>query len=118
MNQNEHNQHIDADILQCRKDILRAKDIVPHKPDGSVPVQNIEIPKFDLAEEIMAEQRKVTSVKRKAPGLKPEVQCENIIIKQQFQESSVIQVNTPYLRDNVIAEIVARDISIWCRTRH
>jgi hypothetical protein len=31
-----------------------------------------EIPKFDLAEQILAEQRKITAIRRKAPGKKPQ----------------------------------------------
>jgi len=43
-----------------------AKDL-PTEPAGVVR-ETSEIPKFDLAEQILAEQRKITSVKRKAPG--------------------------------------------------
>jgi hypothetical protein len=51
--------------------ILRAKDIIPGaaspagKGDG---VSNTDIPRFDLAEDIMAEQRRLTVVRRKGPG--------------------------------------------------
>jgi len=31
-------------------------------------VMTSEIPKFDLAEQILAEQRKITAIRRKAPG--------------------------------------------------
>ena len=48
-------------------DVLRAEDIQdasePRPSDGRG-----EIPKFDLAEQILAEQRKITAVRRKAPG--------------------------------------------------
>ncbi|MHC4173035.1 MAG: hypothetical protein ACYTBX_06525 [Planctomycetota bacterium] len=68
-------------------DVLRAQDIVPpydetihQKRDyqkmetddvpakaADVEQKKSEIPKFDLAEEIMAEQRKITAIRRKAP---------------------------------------------------
>ena len=75
-------------------DILRARDIVPPYNKRNQPSENItppvaekkaerasdlptkatdaeqkrgKIPKFDLAEEIMAEQRKITAIRRKAP---------------------------------------------------
>ena len=55
--------------------VFRAEDIIPpynkkaHSISGAVQGAN-EIPKFDLAEQIMAEQRKITAIKRKAPGKK------------------------------------------------
>ena len=112
-----HNEQTDADILQSKKDILRAHDIMPpykkktqqeaktqetgeairsadapetsvekeetggirpteEKPAGAVEAQRDkgEIPKFDLAEEIMAKQRKISAIRRKAPGKKFETQ--------------------------------------------
>jgi len=67
-----------------------------------------EIPKFDLAEQIMAEHRKVTAVKRKGPGkmVKPPK-------KQHPAESIAWNITTGpvlYGPEQVIAEIVARDI--------
>ncbi len=46
------------------------KDL-PTEPAGAVQEAN-EIPKFDLAEQILAEQRKITAIRRKAPGKKPQ----------------------------------------------
>ena len=67
-----------------------------------------EIPKFDLAEQIMAEQRKITAVKRKAPGKTtkapdqlPQAKSIGYTIKQPLTLSEQKQI---------IAEIVARDI--------
>ncbi|HUU19674.1 MAG TPA: hypothetical protein VMW72_21165 [Sedimentisphaerales bacterium] len=40
---------------------------LPAEPAGAVREAS-EIPKFDLAEQIMAEQRKITAIRRKAPG--------------------------------------------------
>ena len=67
------------------------------------------IPKFDLAEQILAEQRKITAIRRKAPGKKnkapdqqPQAQSTGYTIKQP----------PPILseQEQIIAEIVARDI--------
>jgi hypothetical protein len=43
----------------------RANDVPAEAAD--VEQKKSEIPKFDLAEEIMAEQRKITAIRRKAP---------------------------------------------------
>ncbi len=114
----ENNKQTDADIL-------RARDIIPDSPkhnevDSAPPPLRAEqkeakIPRFDLAEEIMAEQRKITAVKRKAPGKKNEAQ------KSEPQAEPVgyttIEQPAPTLleQDRIIAEIVARDIESLCR---
>ena len=66
-----------------------------------------EIPKFDLAEQILAEQRKLSSVKRKGPGKKAQVRSPNGV------ESSIRPIEEPLIgseQERIIAEIVARDI--------
>jgi hypothetical protein len=72
------------------------------------------IPKFDLAEQIMAEQRKIASVMRKGPAkrIRPAKQprkVEPISHAVRLQPVSVGQ-------EHVIAEIVTRDIERLCRT--
>jgi len=93
-------EKIDADILQCKIDILRAHDgdtvaedpdspeiaettpakdtnPEPVKADESKPEQSSDnspsgqIPQFNLAEQILVEQRKVASLRRKKPNGKP-----------------------------------------------
>ena len=158
MSKAENNEQIDADILQCKADILRARDIIPRAPATSkkepheepksqeigentpqsadaigistqmektsplpikptesakTPQDETEIPTFDLAEDIMAEQRKVTARRRKAPGKKTEAQ------KQQVQAEPVdytIEQPPPVQSDRtqIITEIVARDIKKLC----
>ena len=71
-----------------------------------------EIPKFDLAEQIMAEQRKNTAIRRKGPGkmAKPPQ-------KQHPAESIARNVMPrPILSGpgQIITEIVARDIEKLC----
>ncbi|MFH1719631.1 MAG: hypothetical protein ABIF19_19950 [Planctomycetota bacterium] len=66
------------------------------------------IPKFDLAEQIMAEQRKIAATKRKGPGRKVEAP------RQPRKAESIASVVTPppilSEQQRIIAEIVARDI--------
>ena len=75
---------------------------------GDVVQKVNEIPKFDLAEQIMAEQRKITAIRRKAPGQKtkapdrrPRIVSTGYAVEplREFSEKELI-----------IAEIVARDI--------
>jgi len=130
----ENNEKIDADILQCKDDVLRARDIIPaspsyrkkpHKePDSSQKTQNttqsantaeyvkqerFEIPKLDLAEDIMTEQRKITAIRRKAPGKKTEAQSRE---PKAEPISYTIEQPLPASpeQERIIAEIVARDI--------
>jgi hypothetical protein len=157
MNKAGNKEQFDADILQCKVDILRARNITPddaplkkletqksatevpqsfHKDTNPIPIEEIpakqapplpgpkkeaetspetpEIPSFDLAEEIMAEQRKVTAVKRKAPGKKTEAQGLKPVTR--IDDHSI---EKPKLllseQDKIIAEIVARDIEKLCR---
>jgi len=71
------------------------------------------IPEFNLAEQIMAQQRKITAVRRKAPGQK----SSGDETKSQEQDSeindSTQQTMLPQ-RQQIITEIVARDIERLC----
>jgi hypothetical protein len=72
-----------------------------------------EIPTFNLAEQIMAEQRKITSIRRKAPGQKAKV-----LDRQSRIESTGYSIEPPRSlseKERIIAEIVARDIDKLCR---
>jgi hypothetical protein len=161
VNKDENNEQFDTDILQCKADILRARNIMPpddnssskksemqnhsdtaeistHQNTGSIPIETIptketaplprpaedvskkedaetpEIPSFDLAEEIMAEQRRITAIRRKAPGGKPEVQR----LKPEVQPADhIIEEPKSALseQEKIIAEIVAKDIERLCR---
>jgi hypothetical protein len=142
MGKTENNEQTDADILECKADILRARDIIPggkspnkqkagQEPNPQINCEAItsaddaagtslkgdkqektQIPRFDLAEDIMAAHRRVISIRRKAPDkkieaqeLKPEPISYNI--KQPEQELSE--------QERIIAEIVAKDIEILYR---
>jgi len=164
----ENNEQIDADILQCKADILRARDITteykkgtrqeskPQKEDNMTNPANVaerpeleelppsqndipevrtgqiklsedtpdvpeedeqvqaEIPRFDLAQEIMAEQRKITAIKRKAPSQKSEARKAE---PQVGPVGHTIGLPMPVLseQERIVAEIVARDIERLCR---
>ena len=133
----ENNKQIDADILRAR-DIIPAsppphKKETDQKPESQKtdentaplpkPVVSInkkeesetlqektEIPRFNLAEEIMAEQRKIAATKRKAPCKKTE--AERLEPQAEPVGYTTIEPSAPTLpeQDRIIAEIVARDI--------
>jgi hypothetical protein len=158
VNKAGNNEQFDTDILQCKADILRARNIIPphdsatpqnpviqnsaietnaaeiptYEDVNPIPIVAIpaplpgpkkeaetseetpEIPSFDLAEDIMAEQRKITAIRRKAPGQKTEAQRlkpETPIVDH------IIEQPKPLLseQEKIIAEIVARDIERLCR---
>jgi hypothetical protein len=70
--------------------------------------QTNDIPTFDLAEQIMAEQRKMSAVKRKGPGKMtkpPKKQHPAELIARKIVPGPVL--SGP---QQVITEIVARDI--------
>ena len=68
------------------------------------------MPEFDLAENIMAEQRKTTAGRRKGPGVKevPQTQERKVLSTACNIESERISLLE---EDRIIAEIVARDIA-------
>ena len=73
------------------------------------------IPKFDLAEQIMSEHRKNASVRRKRPvrtaqSVKREPKVEPVDVALGLHAVSLGQ-------EQVIADIVARDIERLCRGR-
>jgi hypothetical protein len=175
VNKAENNEQFDTDILQCKVDILRARNITPlHdntlknpvaqnsaietiqssdaaeisacKDANLIPIETMPakeipplpgpkeeaetseetpdsprcdsvatgIPSFDLAEEIMAEQRKITAIRRKAPGKKTEVQ--RLKLETRIADH-IIDQSKPLLseQEKIIAEIVAKDIEKLCR---
>jgi len=80
---------------------------IPAEPDKLVHQGN-EIPKFDLAEQIMAEQRKITAIRRKAPGKKTKA------LSQRPKPKSIgYNIEQPPIlseQEQIIADIVSRDI--------
>ena len=74
-----------------------------------------KILKFDLADEIMAEHRKVIAAKRKSPGEKsPTANC-----KQPVESSCTgleNSVSQPLQAKNIVTMIVAGDIEKLCQS--
>jgi len=114
---NQKKEHTDDDILEGKNDVLRAKDIIPATPvpvqmdDSPAPLpeqKDTGIPKLDLDEKIMAQQRKISSVKRKAPAQsdKPHKDMELRSKSYIFNQSTL----TTAEENRLITQIVARDI--------
>ncbi len=113
--------------------ILRAGDIIPPykvRPAQTMPAElsdakktstssvesrEREIPRFNLAEEIMAEQRKVTSAKRKAPGLKSVTPSQQEKTMESIRHAVIPPTPLFLKQQQIIAEIVAKDIAKLCR---
>jgi len=101
-------------------DVLRSEDIIPpftKKPwaKNQRPQTNSspDIPKFDLADDIMAEQRKTISIKRKSPTQKFQQPQQSGPIQQPPLDK---QVAVPLSEeDRLIRELVAQDIERLCR---
>ena len=66
-----------------------------------------EIPKFDLAEQILAEQRKIAAVRRKGPGKRTKAPTPQ---KVKPSIHPIEQLSICDEQEQIIAEIVARDI--------
>ena len=103
-----------------RRPILRAKDIIPSvaRPAADEGVSNIDIPRFDLAEDIMAEQRRLTVVRRKGPGSPEPVNLTPSPVLpaavRPSQSSHSFSEGFNYISDPIIADIVTRDIERLC----
>ena len=101
--------------IKNKPQALRAQDIIPSVKEGNssgtAPDEKTEIavPQFDLAQEIMAQQRKATAERRKKPGGKLPANREKTEINPSDRSvrAKTIQIST---QDPAIAEIVARDI--------
>ncbi|MHC4265560.1 MAG: hypothetical protein ACYSUK_06465 [Planctomycetota bacterium] len=131
---NKKKGHLDEDILEGKEDVLRAKDIIPVSPvpqqDDNPPLspnisqetpdkktspqkEDTQVPRLDLDEKIMTRQRKISSVRRKAPAQDDE-QKKNILPRSK--QYILNQPNLTTAEENrLIAQIVARDIKKLCR---
>jgi hypothetical protein len=77
--------------------------------DAKKEQESSEVPKFDLAEDIMAGQRKVTAARRKAPSQRSQV--TSIRNQAKVIGYALEQIaNAPKKQEKIIAEIVAADI--------
>ncbi len=139
MNNADGDGQFDADTEQRKEGVLRARDIIPplkaparpasasQEPGKNIPAppaeaetsveteqRRSEIPRFNLAEKIMAEHRKITAIRRKGPGEKEEAQKQE---RESEPAGDTIGQPKPALSEQkqIIAEIVSRDIESLCR---
>jgi hypothetical protein len=136
--QDKQNIPLDDDILEGKKDVLRAKDIIPAAPiaeqedSPALPATVSEettdkdvdekttlekkdtgVLQFNLAEKIMTEQRKISAIRRKAPTQKDEPHKK---VKPRSKRYIFNQTTLTTDEENkLIAQIVARDIKKLCR---
>jgi hypothetical protein len=137
-----HNEQVE-DISRGKKDVLRARDIMPpyNKPgkeaakstdtaeraekqikpreekstqSPSTAQGKSEVPRFDLAEQILAEQRKISAIRRKAPGKRIEARKPAVEVGPAHYAIRPPAPRQPY-QQQIIAEIVTRDIERLCR---
>jgi len=105
---------------QDNDDVLRMEDIVPpfrRTPEKGQPATPLErtddIPTFDLAEQIMSQQRKQTATRRIAPKTARTAGAE------PPSANSAVGSPVPLVAEQqrIIADIVARDIERLCNDR-
>jgi len=104
-----------AEIPEGKAKVLRARDIIPSSSqglEGPAGSKENQIPKFDLAEDIMAEQRKITAIKRKPPGQINEPQSPQRVKPNDITAQPRVTLSKA---EPIIAEIVAKDIERLCR---
>ncbi len=97
--------------IKHKSEVLRAQDIIPSSESRSEQDNSLDsaIPRFDLATEIMAQQRKLTSSRRK----RPENRERTTKVEMQQKPSGLFTeafalVSSVHM--SVIAEIVKQDI--------
>lgn len=93
-----------------------------HKSAGA---NNYEIPKFDIAHQILTQQRKCSAMKRKAPGEQSgeRTQEQSDTGEQEYKRTRNTEYRTPAFAEAaairqdiiVIKEIVRRDIERLCQ---
>jgi len=131
----EKTEHGDGEITQGRNDVLRGSDIIPsassagktnQTPADSAKAEKSEsgdavksdIPQFDLANDIMAEQRKITAVRRKGPGSNKAAAAKEkkpVTIEAAPPAKPAKRPERGTETDKIIADIVRRDIERLCK---
>jgi len=86
------------------------------RPKAGTQRSSTDIPKFDLADEIMAEQRRISATKRKRakPATRQEPKKAEFVSQgpqvQPISHTVEPPSDVPFDQEQIIAEIVARDI--------
>lgn len=84
-----------------------------HPRNANVRPHKIEVPRFDLDQDIMAEQRRATATRRKGPGRKIAAASKVAMARSvDYAVEKPAQAASEQAR--IIAEIVARDIEKLC----
>ena len=108
--------HLADIITPCRSNfILQSQNHNNSSPQEhkSKSADNFDIPKFDIAEQVLANQRRLSAMKRKPPSSKTPIQAEqtaNAFNKVDFRPQIYEQTGF-----TVIKEIVTRDIETLFR---
>jgi hypothetical protein len=98
--------------------VLRATDVIPpFDKDARPPEDGVEVPSYDLAQNILAEQRRAAGRRRRGPGRSEQelVAPGHIGAKNLSPLSSGLASQDLLELQRVVAEIVARDIERLCR---
>ncbi len=102
--------------------VLRAQDIIPScglKSDSlgadAARIMETAVPQFDLATEIMAQQRRQTASRRKKADNRAQAAREEIKVKLPDITAMTVAFDMP-VHNVIIAEIVSRDIQRMLRT--
>jgi len=122
--QDEDSKHNNSSKSDLKKSSIAIDAILYSKEGSAQPVKNvttperkIDVPKFDLAEEIMAQHRKITAGKRKSPKAPSErlplSSGQTVVIQESVTEAA----KDTYISNKIVAEIVARDIAQLCGKR-
>jgi hypothetical protein len=106
-----------------RKKVLRAADVIPPFDRAEpLPPHGEAIPSYDLAEHILAEQRRMAGRRRRAPGEAPGDQPQDGRPTTSSSgcchpPSAFPEATSPDLLElqQLVAQIVARDIEQLCR---
>jgi hypothetical protein len=110
--------------------VLRAMDVIPPFDDDSALHHHARaVPTLDLGEKILAEQRRMTARKRKAPGTTEaergavrenedaaevrqgvvrEEETDSVVVRSERASDEVAELH------EIVADIVARDIERLC----
>lgn len=108
-------EHGGENVHEARSEQIKPVEDVPAAPTKTEQ-QKSEIPRFDLAEKIMVKQRRITAIRRKAPGQRDEAQSQQPKVESigyTIGPSSVLSE-----QERIIAEIVTRDIEKFVQWRH
>jgi hypothetical protein len=110
---------------RARPDVLRIKDIIPGAPGAGANegANQVDIPRFDLAQDIMVEQRRLTAIRRKGPdgiapvsSIQPQISTDlPSLLDTRYSQSNIEhRVSRIADWDPIIADIVAKDIERLC----